>query len=101
MAVQKESLVVNKIKDYMIKQGAWGFKYHGGALSKVGVPDLIFCFKGRFVGIEVKQGNGKPSKIQLHQIELIKQAGGIAFVAWSLEGVLEELEKEGLLNGEN
>lgn len=93
MAQQEESKLVKKIQSAFAERGAWGFKYHGGMMSMVGVPDLIYCYKGRFVGVEVKQGNGKPSKIQLEQIRRIKASGGIAGVVWSVDEALELLER--------
>ena len=58
-----------------------------------GVPDIIGCYKGRFIAVEVKSTGNKPSKIQQSQLNAIKQAGGIAEVVTSLEQI-HELVKE-------
>lgn len=45
-----------------------------------GIPDLILCLKGKFVAIELKNEDGKPSALQLYNIEKIKQSDGQAFI---------------------
>lgn len=57
-------------------------KFFANAYTKVGVPDILACVNGHFVGIEVKAPNGKPSKLQLYNIEEIKKSGGIAMVLY-------------------
>lgn len=55
-------------------------KFNASAISKIGVPDLLACINGKFIGLEVKKENGKPTDIQLWNIEKIKKSGGIAMV---------------------
>src|SRR5262245_30983139 len=60
-----------------------GVVYHspgGDNFQEMGIPDLLCCFHGMFVGIEVKQPGEKPSKAQLYQLDKIRRAGGIAVV---------------------
>ena len=85
----REKSIENKIKSYLRTIGAYCVKYHGNQFSQVGVPDLLVCYKGRFLGIEIKNETGKTSPLQDVNIEQIKQAGGISFVARSLEDVKE------------
>lgn len=40
------------------------------------------CINGHFVGIEVKAQNGKPSELQLYNINKIREAGGFAIVLY-------------------
>lgn len=47
---------------------------HGYGRS--GVPDIVCCYKGAFIGVECKAGKGKPTALQLHEAEEIKAAGG-------------------------
>lgn len=73
----------NKIKKYLDDRGAWFVKYWAGAqFTKSGIPDILCCINGYFVGIEVKAQNGKPSEIQIFNIRKIKAAGGFAFVLY-------------------
>ena len=71
----------NRVKAFLKSEGCWFVKYWGGSVfTKAGMPDLIICCNGYFIAVELKSDAGKPTKLQLHQIEQIKQSGGIAFV---------------------
>lgn len=51
-------------------------KYWGGAAyTKSGIPDILSCCNGKFLGIEVKAKNGKPSELQLYNLKKIDEAG--------------------------
>lgn len=78
----KEKDFENKVKKYLKDKGAYVIKHHGGYFSKVGVPDLLICYKGKFLGVELKGDNGKPSPLQLHNIDLIKKSGGIGIILY-------------------
>ena len=60
-----------------------------------GVPDILGCYGGRFIGLEVKSVSGKLSKIQQAQLDAIRQAGGIAEVVTSLQQVQKLFEELG------
>jgi Holliday junction resolvase len=51
---------------------------HGYGRS--GVPDIVACYKGYFVGIECKAGKGVPTALQLRELRLIEEAGGVSMV---------------------
>jgi len=55
-------------------------KIHGGPMQMVGLPDLIGCWHGRFVGIELKVHPRKLTPFQENTFENIIQAGGIAII---------------------
>jgi len=88
----REKSIENKIKSYLKSVGAYYVKYHGNQFSQVGVPDILACYKGYFIGIEVKNETGKTSPLQDVNIELIKEAGGISFVARSVEDVRKVID---------
>jgi hypothetical protein len=48
--------------------------------GRSGVPDIIACYKGKFIGIECKSGDNKPTLLQLRNIEDIKRNRGLAIV---------------------
>ena len=54
-----------------------------------GVSDIIGCLPktGRFLAIEVKRPGGKPTPEQQQFIDTINAAGGLAFVARTIEEV--------------
>jgi Holliday junction resolvase len=66
--------------------------------SKSGVPDLLCCVNGHFIGIEVKRPSSKTnvSRLQEYNLHQIRQAKGLAIVAWSTQQVEELLNELGL-----
>lgn len=82
-----EQTIQRAIIDYLTKEGAYVVKVI--TASKKGVPDLLACYKGHFVGIEVKKPTTKAnaSELQLYNIKKIHEAGGLAIVAWDVKGV--------------
>lgn len=76
----------------MERRGAWWFKTHGGAFQRNGIPDLIACYRGWFLGIEVKNDKGRPSRLQQHELQCIKDAGGLGLVARGTAEVEEVLD---------
>lgn len=78
-----EKLFENKIKEFLTTlPKTWFFKYWAGPYSKAGIPDIIACVNGKFVAIEVKAENGKPSALQVRNIELIRASGGKAYLLY-------------------
>ena len=73
----------NRVKKFLKDKGCWILKYWGGAAyTKSGIPDLLVCCNGRFIGIELKSPTGKPSDLQLYNLREISKAGGIGFVLY-------------------
>ena len=73
----------NRVKAFLDAEGCWYVKYWGGgSYTRAGVPDLLVCCAGRFLGVEIKGPNGRPSPLQLHQLETIRTAGGLAMVLY-------------------
>jgi Holliday junction resolvase len=74
-----------KVKDEIKKALAartqmWWFMPIGGFMSRIGVPDFIGVYKGRFFAIEAKAEKGKLTKLQAKTIDAITQCGGLAAV---------------------
>lgn len=65
---------------------------------KAGIPDIIACLEGRFIGIECKVGTNKASDLQKAHGKMIENAGGIFMIAYSLEEVKEVLKNAGFNN---
>lgn len=87
-----EKQIENKIKNYLRENNIYYFKHHGNKFSRVGVPDIICCYNGKFLALEVKNKTGKLSKLQEYNIEEIKNSGGHAYVVRSLEEVEDIIE---------
>ena len=86
-----ESILKRQIKDYITSIGGFWSAVKGGAHSKTGDPDLIVCYKGRFIAIEGKTDVGVQSEWQKVRQEEIVNAGGIYILARSLDEVKERL----------
>ena len=83
IVIAAEKQFENKIKKYLESRGAWFVKYWAGAqYTKSGIPDILACINGYFVGIEVKAPNGIASELQLHNVHAIRAAGGFAFALY-------------------
>ena len=99
MTRQPEGRLTARIRNWLKAQGGVAYNIHGGDnYQELGIPDILACFHGRFVGIEVKMPGERPSKAQLYQLNKIRMAGGIGLVAYSLEEVklaLLELDRIG------
>ena len=81
-----ESEIVKQIKEYLkTLKGCFFWKEHGGQFGTAGIPDIIMCYKGRFVAFEVKNEKGKLTVLQAITIKQIQRAGGIAEVVRSVE----------------
>lgn len=72
----------NKIKKFLDEKGCWYVKTWGGGYQRSGLPDIIACVNGQFVGIEVKAENGRLSKLQEHELWKIQCAGGRGIVLY-------------------
>lgn len=84
---QPEARVATSIRVFLESNGAFIFKVHGGPTMMNGLPDLIACIRGQFVGIEVKMPGNKPTRIQLARLAAIERAGGVALVAHGVDDV--------------
>ena len=63
------------------------WKEHGSVYGTNGVPDIICCYKGRFLGLECKLPGGRLTELQKRAIEKINRAGGVACRVESVEDV--------------
>lgn len=95
MAEPLEKDITNKIlKALREKAGSrgWFKKIHGSPYMS-SLPDIIGCFEGRFVGLEVKRPSNRGGVTPGQQAELdaIWAAGGIAAVVTSVDEALASL----------
>lgn len=91
-----EQLIVRKIMSLLKKRGAWAYKTHGSPLS-AGYPDIIACYRGFFLGLEVKtpETSHTTTARQLAQLKLINKARGrgrVVVSAKEVEDLLDELD---------
>lgn len=81
-----ENEIVKQIKEYLkTVKDCFFWKEHGGSFGAAGIPDLIVCYRGRFIAFEVKTVKGKLTVLQAITIRKIQSAGGIAAVVRSVD----------------
>lgn len=66
---------------------------HGDAYAVVGDPDLYGALDGIFFGFEVKNEEGRLSKIQIHRLHELQEAGCYCGSVRSAQEVMELLDK--------
>lgn len=83
-----EKDIVNAIMRYLkTVPMCFAFKEHGGMYGTAGLPDIICCYRGRFVAFEVKTPTGRLTKLQEAMIRKINAAMGKAHKVTSVEEV--------------
>lgn len=76
MKAVKEVKVKKAVTDLLKERGVYYFYPIASGYSLSGIPDIICCYKGVMIGIEVKAGKNKPTKLQEEQLSKIRKAGG-------------------------
>jgi hypothetical protein len=65
----------------MLKElDAYYFYPVASGYMRTGVPDIVACYRGRFLGIECKANGNRTTEIQDRNLVAIKKNGGIAVV---------------------
>ena len=78
------SLQSTVLKELNAKPGVFVFKTI--QCNERGIPDIIVCYKGMFIAIEIKDGKDRLSPIQKEQLKRIEAAGG---KAWAIYNIME------------
>lgn len=79
----QEKAFENRVKDFLYDNGCWFVKYWGGGeFTRSGIPDILVCCKGHFVGVEIKAPKGRPSALQIRNLRKIHSAGGYSILLY-------------------
>ena len=99
-----EKKTQKEILKYLTEKGILHYRQNSGAIrtrghfykfcSINGISDIVCVYKGRYIGIEVKDVKGKQNKDQLIFEENLKKAGGIYVLARELKDVKKIFENE-------
>lgn len=90
----KEKILITKIKNYLkTVPDCFYWKEHGGYYGTAGIPDIIVCYRGKFIALEVKSEDNKPTALQKVTISRILKAGGYALVVKNVEKVRQVIEE--------
>ena len=90
-----EQKIQKRILAFLDEAGAYPVKTI--TANRAGVPDILACIGGKFVGIEVKRPKKEATPLQEYHLRRIQEAGGGAFVAHGVDEVRERLIEAGLI----
>jgi hypothetical protein len=95
--IQKSVLAyLNHLKKiYFFRSGNGAIRTELGNFFRTGRPgnpDIVVCYKGIFVGLEIKTKTGKQSPSQEKTEQEIINAGGKYFIIRSIDDVINALE---------
>jgi len=97
MADTPEKRVKKRVVEILKKYKAYYFYPVTGGYGASGVPDIIACYNGRFLGIEVKADAKKrgPTALQQKNLRQINETGGVGVVidAHNLDELSEVMER--------
>jgi Holliday junction resolvase len=80
MAKTPEGKVKDRVVAALKDAGAYYFFPATHGFGRSGVPDVVACINGNFLGIECKAGTNQPTALQVRELERIRLAGGVAVV---------------------
>ncbi len=85
-----ERQIVDKIVHHLrTLDGCWYYKTHGGPWGRAGVPDLLVHRHGVLYGLEVKKPGGKPTRLQITEMENLRNSGAVTAIVTSVNDVKE------------
>ena len=87
-----EKEITHSIRSLLKQFQIFHWKNFGGPMGEKGVSDLLGCYQGKMLALEVKKPGGRPSPEQLRFIENVKANGGIAAIVHSIDEVIELLQ---------
>ena len=106
----QEKSFENRVKRYLESNGIYPFgtakqditapvvgyyekRWGGGQFTKAGLPDLHIVIKGKSIESELKAPNGKPSILQLKNLELINLSDSIGHILVEDAATVERIKR--------
>lgn len=100
---QREQEIQKAILDYLRHIHAVPVKINNGGVfsqsrqtyipsRQKGISDILACYKGYFIAIEVKRKGAKPTPEQLGFLDEVRRAGGFAIWTDNLDDVIEMID---------
>ncbi len=100
----KEKELQKAILDYLKLKGAVAVKFNNVGIfipgsgkyippREKGISDILACYKGSFLAIEVKGTDGKPTPEQLDFIDRVNKVGGYGIWVNNIDQVINLIEK--------
>ena len=99
MASTPEKKVKDKVVKLLKANAVYYFFPTTHGFGRSGVPDIICCVRGKFLGIECKAGDNKPTALQEKEMQSIRDAGGRTLVVnenniSDVESIVKEMSNE-------
>ena len=76
MAKTPEGEIKDQVRKILDEMNAYYFFPAANGYGRTGIPDVIACIGGHFVGIECKAGSKQPTALQQRELDNIEKAGG-------------------------
>ena len=78
--MMKEAQFSREVTQYLESKGAIVNNQTGSMFSKVGVSDLLVCYKGFFIALELKTGRYTADPLQISYLQNVREAGGFVLI---------------------
>lgn len=85
MPKKPETILSKKVLLRLRAEGGWWFKVHGGPFQTSGIPDILGCYNGSLIAIELKNPGEEPTDLQSIVMEELQKAGAIVGVAHTVK----------------
>ena len=76
MAKTPEGEIKDQVRKVLDDMGAYYFFPAANGYGRTGIPDVIACVGGHFIGIECKAGSKQPTALQQRELDNIEKAEG-------------------------
>lgn len=80
MAMTPEARVKKAVKAMLDEMGIWHFSPSMNGFGRAGIPDIVACCNGRFIGIECKAGENVLTALQERELGAIHNHGGFTYI---------------------
>jgi hypothetical protein len=79
------------IRQLLNTVGIFHFNVLQGLGCYPGISDILGVYRGTFLAIEIKAPRGHASPLQIEFLKRVKEEGGIAILAYSVDDVIRGL----------
>jgi Holliday junction resolvase len=80
MAKTPEGEIKDQVRKILDEMNAYYFFPAANGYGRTGIPDVIACVGGHFVGIECKAGSKQPTALQQRELDNIEKAEGTGLI---------------------
>jgi penicillin-binding protein-related factor A (putative recombinase) len=92
----REKDLQDECLDYLNNRHIYNVNTHGDAWERRGRPDVYICYRGQFIGCELKRGSdNRPTALQLKHLREIRESGGIGVWITTLQELTDLLSSLG------